>query len=184
MLWVTWLWMLPFTSSSLENYFYYRTFNCLQRKKALFLHRIVFLQDYGNTWQGVTRNTLNREKYCKFDLPTHSKEHNKIISKLTVLTLFGNLELRTSSATLAEGRRHFVSTRGQEVRPCPNTTPVHCVTTAHIWHWLGWINGVAPSSGKHIHEIAEDLGALSEEIQCASQRGFILEKNNPWFELC
>lgn len=103
MLWVTWLWMLPFTSSSLENYFYYRTFNCSQRKKALFLHRIVFLQDYGNTWQGVTRNTLNREKYCKFDLPTHSKEHNKIISKLTVLTLFGNLELHTSSATLAEG---------------------------------------------------------------------------------
>lgn len=47
----------------------------------------------------------------------------------------------------------------------------------------GWINWVAPSIGKHIHEIAEDLGALDEEIQCPSQRDFILAENNPWFEL-
>lgn len=40
-------------------------------------------------------------------------------------------------------------------------------------------NWVAPPSGKHIHETAEDLGALGEEIKCASQGDLILGKNNP-----
>lgn len=79
-----------------------KNFLPLTKKKALFLCRVVFLQDYGSNSQGVTRNTLNKEKYCKFDLPAHSKEHSKIISKLRVLSLFGNVELPVSSASLAE----------------------------------------------------------------------------------